>query len=101
LDRRGEVLLCRQSELPRVLGRPLPEEHRRTLEHVWEVGETTSASLLARKNGLSMKASEVGREGKLSTISSRLTALWKAGLLERVEGTAPSGGREHRYFAFV
>jgi hypothetical protein len=98
LDRRGEVLLCRHDELPRVLGRTLPEEHRRTLEQVWELGETTSAGLLGRTGGLGAKGS--GREAKLSTISSRLTALWKAGLLERVEGTAPSGGREHTYFAF-
>jgi hypothetical protein len=102
LDRRGEVLLyCKNDGPARVLGRPLPQEHRKTLERVWQLGEATSALLLADQEAYG-GGDERGNaaSAKLSTMSSRLVALWKSGLLERVEGTAASGGREHRYFGF-
>lgn len=90
LDKRGESLLLRTSEGHReLIGRRLAEEQRNTLEQVWKAGEVTSAQLV-----------KDNPEQKLSTAASRLMSLWKAGLLERVEGTAASGGREHRYFAF-
>lgn len=85
LDRRGEALILREGDGALLIGHRLTPEQRTTLEQIWLVDEVTSAGL-------------VGDGGaKLSTISSRLAWLWKAGLLERVEGTSPSGGREHRY----
>jgi hypothetical protein len=84
LERRGEVLLVADDPAhPTVLGKRLAAEQLATLERAWVEGEVASTTF-ANVN--------------LSTASSRLTALWRAGLLERVEGTAPSGGREHRYY---
>ena len=93
LERRSESVLAREPAGLRVLGKKPSEEQEATLRRVWELGEATSAMLVrdAAERGQ-------GKEEKLSTASSRLTALWKAGLLERVEGTAVSGGREHRYY---
>lgn len=92
LDRRGDSVIALEPDGGRkVLGKKLSEEQQATLERVWELGEATSA-LFVRE------AAETGRDEKLSTASSRLTALWKAGLLERVEGSAATGGREHRYY---
>lgn len=86
LERRGEWLLVRDNpHKPTVLGRRLTPEQQATLEKVWAVGELVS--------------SDFGEDNvKLSTASSRLAWLWKTGLIERVEGTSPTGGREHRYF---
>lgn len=83
LERRGESLLVRETGAhPAVIGKRLAPDQQSTLERIWVVGEITSSDL----------------EGvKLSTASSRLAYLWKAGLCERVEGTAPTGGREHRF----
>jgi predicted transcriptional regulator len=36
-----------------------------------------------------------------STASARLSALWKAGLVDRAQGAAPSGGKEYKYFAIA
>lgn len=86
LERRGEWLIVREPN-GRVtpLGKRLTAEQLSTLERVWDAGELTSA--------------ELGEDDvKLSTASSRLSWLWKAGLVERVEGTSPTGGREHRYY---
>lgn len=88
LERRGEWLLVRNGEKPTVLGKKLTSEQQATLEKVWQAGELTSSEL---------EADNV----KLSTASSRLAWLWKAGLVERVEGTSPTGGREHRYYAIT
>lgn len=83
LERRGEWLLAREKNgKPGVLGKRLTPEQRATLERVWSAGELTSSGL---------------DDVKLSTASSRLAWLWRAGLVERVEGTSPTGGREHRY----
>ena len=92
LEKRGESLLerCRGEEPQpkwRVLGKKLSDDQHRTLKLVGQKGEMTS-SMLAQH----------GIDGKLSTAASRLAGLWKAGLLARVEGTAVSGGREHRYY---
>lgn len=87
LERRGEALVRRVRNGPMLLGRRPSSEQLATLEQVWAMGEVTSSSLAAEEGT------------KLSTISSRLAWLWKAGLVERVEGTSPSGGREHHYRA--
>jgi hypothetical protein len=88
LEKRGDCLLIRENEGCSVIGKRLTAEHRATLEAVWDAGRITS--------------SDLGSETlKLSTASSRLAWLWRAGLVERVEGTSPSGGREHRYHAIT
>lgn len=85
LERRGEWLLVRhEAAQPAVVGRRLTPEQSATLGRVWAQGEVTS--------------SDLSEDVKLSTASSRLAWLWKAGLIERVEGTSPTGGREHRYY---
>lgn len=86
LEKRGEVLLLMGEDGLDVIGKRLPEEHRRTLEQVWKAGGATSAQLVREHP-----------DTKVSTTSSRLIALWRAGLVERVEGSAASGGREHHY----
>jgi hypothetical protein len=86
LERRGEWLICRDPAGTNVLGKRLTQEHMSTLEHVWTTGCTVSSELTSKSL-------------KLSTASSRLTWLWRAGLVERVEGASSKGGREHRYFA--
>jgi hypothetical protein len=90
LERRGECLLLRAEGQPVVLGKRLSRELETTLKVVWESVEITSALLKQHMPGT-----------ELSTASSRLTALWKAGLIRRVEGTSVSGGREHRYYPIV
>lgn len=86
LERRGEWLLARrEGQQPSVLGKRLTPEQQTTLERVWAGGELVSSDF-SEDNV------------KLSTASNRLAWLWKAGLIERVEGTAASGGREHRYY---
>lgn len=92
LEKRGESLLERclsEAATPkwRVLGKKLSDDQHRTLKMAWRRGELTSAMLAQHET-----------DGKLSTAASRLAGLWKAGLLARVEGTAVSGGREHRYY---
>lgn len=85
LERRGEWLVCREAGgTLSVLGRRLTQEHASTLERAWALGAVVSSDLTD--------------DLKLSTASSRLTWLWRAGLIERVEGTSAKGGREHRYF---
>ena len=88
LQKRGDCLLVRDGERPTVLGKRLTPEQRSTLEIVWDAGCVTSSDL-------------EGGSLKLSTASSRLAWLWRAGLIERVEGTSPSGGREHSYYAIT
>lgn len=90
LEKRGDVLLLQSRGGREILGRRLTPEQRLTFDAVLRAGEMTSSSL----------AGEPDRqpETKLSTAASRLAWLWRAGLIERVEGTAPSGGREHRYY---
>ena len=88
LERRGEWLLVRDEPAqPTVLGKRLAPEHHATLERVWSAG--------------ALMSSDLSDDVKLSTASSRLSWLWKAGLIERVEGTSPTGGREHRYYPIV
>jgi hypothetical protein len=87
LERRGESLLLRDGAQPVVLGKRLSRELEATLKVIWKSAEMTSAVLRQQMPGT-----------ELSTASSRLTALWKAGLIRRVEGTSVSGGREHRYY---
>lgn len=87
LERRGDWLLVRDDQVrPTVLGKRLTTEQQATMERVWAAGELMSSGLA---------------DVNLSTASSRLSWLWKAGLVERVEGTSPSGGREHRYYPIV
>ena len=87
LEARGETLLVRnRGGLPRILGRRLAKEHEDTLWAVHEHPGFTSTQLTVPPYGL---------EG--SAASARLTALWKAGLLSRIQGASPSGGREYRY----
>jgi len=88
LERRAEWLLVREGLQTSVLGKKLASEQLATLEKVWKAGELTSSEL---------EADNV----KLSTASSRLAWLWKAGLVERIEGTSPTGGREHHYLAIT
>jgi hypothetical protein len=84
LERRGEWMLVRdEQDRPTVLGKRLAAEQVATLEKVWSTGELLSSGLT---------------DVNLSTASSRLSWLWKAGLIERVAGTSPTGGREHRYY---
>ena len=88
LEARGEILLVRVQEgQPRVLGRRLAKEHEDTLSTIQEHHQFTSTQLTVPPYGL---------EG--STASARLTALWKAGLIGRIEAASPSGGREYRYY---
>jgi hypothetical protein len=89
LERRGEWLLVRDSlDHPTVLGKKLTPDQAATLEKVCEAGELVS--------------SDLGEDNvKASTASSRLSWLWKAGLIERVEGSAATGGREHRYYPIL
>lgn len=86
LEKRGDCLVSRQGQRLEILGKRLSREHRDTLEAVWAAGEVRSSDL------------EVA---KLSTAASRLASLWRAGLIERVEGSASSGGREHTYYPIV
>jgi hypothetical protein len=91
LTLRGESLLSRELVgYPEVLGKKLPKEHELTLRALGSQPEFTSGMLTAKPFGL-----------ESSTASARLSALWKAGLVERVAGTAPSGGREYKYFAIA
>lgn len=88
LEARGEILLVRsQQGPPRILGRRLAKEHLDTLSAIQEQHPFTSTQLTVPPYGL---------EG--STASARLTALWKAGLIGRIEGASPSGGREYQYY---
>lgn len=88
---RGESLLSREpGGFPGILGKQLPKEHEDTLRALGSREEFTSGMLTAKPFGL-----------ESSTASARLSALWKAGLVERVAGTAPSGGREYKYFAIA
>jgi hypothetical protein len=89
LERRRESLILR---LPlgehEVIGRRLTNEYATTLRAVRGKNEFTSAMLTGKPFGL-----------ESSTASARLTALWKAGLIERIQGSASSGGREYKYFS--
>ena len=88
LEARGEALLVRnRGGVPRILGRRLAKEHQDTLSAIHGHPEFKSTQLTVPPHGL---------EG--STASARLTALWKAGLLGRIQGASPSGGREYRYY---
>jgi hypothetical protein len=87
LDRRGDSLIHTDGVKTIVLGKRLSRELAAALAAVNTAGEMTSALLRQQMP-----------ETELSTASSRLTALWKAGLIQRIEGTSPSGGREHRYY---
>ncbi len=88
LETRGETLLVRnRTGPPRILGRQLAKEHEDTLWAVHDRPGFTSTQLTVPPYGL---------EG--STASARLTALWKGGLLGRLQGASPSGGREYRYY---
>ena len=73
LEKRGEVLLLVRNDAVTVIGKRLPAQQRRTLEQVRGSGEATSAQLVRDQP-----------DAKVSTTSSRLMALWRAGLLERV-----------------
>lgn len=94
LEKRGEALIVRDAHDSVVLGKTLTREEQAALEMVRHAGELTSGQLLKRANQ--------GRTGITpSTASTRLSSLWKAGLIERVEGIAASGGREYRYFPIM
>ena len=79
LEARGEILLVRvQEERPRIVGRRLATEHDDTVSAIQEHHQFTSTQLTGPPYGL---------EG--STASARLTALWKAGLIGRIQGASP------------
>lgn len=85
---RGDTLLLRQADGYAVpLGKKLPSEHEVTLRAIQGREEFTSAMLTSKPFSL-----------ESSTASARLTALWKAGLIDRAPGAAPSGGKEYKYF---
>jgi hypothetical protein len=87
----GESLLMRQAKSePVVLGKKLPREHRVTLQALQRHREFTSGMLTSKPFEL-----------ESSTASARLTALWRAGLVDRVQGMARSGGKEYKYFAIT
>jgi hypothetical protein len=89
LERQGESLLVREANgAHEVIGKPLTKEHGATLQAVSGHGEFTSGMLTSKPFGL-----------ESSTASARLTMLWRAGLIGRIQGAAPSGGREYKYFA--
>ena len=88
LEASGERMLVRDPPRgPRIVGRQLGSEHLATLGLVQLHPGFTSAQLTGPPHGL-----------ESSTASARLTALWKAGLLGRTQGAAPSGGVEYRYY---
>jgi hypothetical protein len=88
LTLQDESLLLRRAHThPQVLGRQLPKEHELTLHTLQGYPEFTSGMLTAEPFKL-----------ESSTASARLTTLWKAGLVDRVHGTAVSGGKEYKYF---
>lgn len=88
LAARGEILLVRVQEgPPRLFGRRLATEHEDTLSAIQDHQQFTSTQLTIPPYGL-----------EASTASARLTALWKAGLIGRIQGASPSGGREYRYY---
>jgi hypothetical protein len=91
LEKRGESLLVKNEDTAvEVIGKRLHAEQWATLQAVSQAGEMTSAGLRERFDGL-----------ELSTAANRLSGLWKAGLVERMAGTAATGGREHRYYPIV
>lgn len=69
-----------------IIGRKLTPEQEAVLEFVSMARGVTSARLTKAPFSL-----------RPSTASNQLTALWRAGLVRRVEGAAASGGREYRY----
>ena len=88
LEARGEILLVRvQKGRPRILGRRLATEHENTLSAIQEHHQFTSTQLTVPPYGL-----------EASTASARLATLWKAGVIGRIQGASPSGGREYRYY---
>jgi DNA-binding MarR family transcriptional regulator len=89
LEKRGESLLLREPDgRVGVVGRRLTPEQQLILDAVKSEPGFTSAKLT--EPPFSLKSP--------STASNQLTGLWKAGLIERVEGAAASGGREYRYY---
>ena len=89
LEKRGESLLLKEPEgRVRVIGRRLTPEQEQLLGAVKTEPGFTSTRLT--EPPFSLRSS--------STASNQLTSLWKAGLIERIEGAAASGGREYRYY---
>jgi hypothetical protein len=87
----SESLLMRRPKAePLVLGKKLPNEHSLTLQALQRHAEFTSGMLTAKPFEL-----------ESSTASARLTALWKAGLVDRAQGIAASGGKEYKYFSIT
>jgi hypothetical protein len=99
LDKRGECLINRGTHRSKVLGRKLSAEEARALATVEAEGELTSKDLRASGEDTAGAGGKERKGLKASTASSRLAALWRAGLIERTEGVAESGGREYRYYA--
>jgi hypothetical protein len=97
LEKRGEALVVRDAHDSVVIGRSLGQEEQDAWRAVHDAEELTSAELRQREG------TGAGRIKKLraSTASTRLAALWRAGLIGRTEGSAESGGREYRYFPIV
>lgn len=90
LERRSEILVVlNKDESVEVLGKELTSDQQRILKAVRASPGSGYTSTNLMKPPFDLKP---------STASSQLTALWKAGLVERVEGTASSGGREYTYF---
>jgi hypothetical protein len=85
--RGATLLLCDSQGGWDIVGKPLAAEMVETLRLIHSSGELTSAKLTVPPFRL-----------ESSTASARLTNLWKAGLVARMQGVAPSGGKEYRYF---
>lgn len=85
----GAALLVRSGKTSvQVLGMPLKEHLRATLDVVAKQGVTTSKAVAAEFKGLALTA-----------CINRLKALVDAGLIMRTEGAADSGGKEFSYVA--
>ena len=86
LEKRGESVLVESNNSVSVVGRRLTPEQQKILDAVRAQPELTSAQLIGPPFSL-----------KAANASNQLTALWRAGLLRRIEGAAATGGREYRY----
>lgn len=87
LARYQQLLLSVGEAETEILGRQLNEELSKTWALVRRLGDTTTPQLAA-----SLRL-------ETATASSRLSTLWKSGLLTRIEAASRSGGREFVYSA--
>lgn len=87
LDRRGDALLLKEKDgETRIIGRQLNASLRSIFEMVKKLRSATSRDIVQQSDGLSIQ-----------NCSNKLKELWEAGLLQREELTAKSGGKECGY----